>query len=78
MPFRAHLALVCRISGSHDFRVQFQKLAGFILALVCNLGFPAVTAFPRPVFRIRTEGRYLVGMMISVSLTHRLVPPSFL
>lgn len=78
MPFRAHLALVCRISGSHDFRVHVQKLAGFILTLVGNLGFPAVAAFPRPVFRIRTEGRYLVGMMIFVSLTHRLVPPSFL
>ena len=78
MPFRANLALISRISGSHDFRVQFQKLACFILILVGNLGFPAVAAFPRPVFRIRTEGRYLVGMMIFVSLTHRLAPPSFL
>ena len=78
MPFRANLALISRISGSHDFRVQVQELAGFILTLVGNLGFPSVTAFPRPVFRIRTEGRNLVGMMISVSLTHRLVPPSFL
>ena len=67
MPFRANLALVCRISGSHDFRVKFQTLPSTILSLVCDLSLPRVN-LPGPMLRVRLERRHFI--MIAMS-SHR-------
>ena len=71
MPFLANLALVCPIPLRHNLRVQLQVFAGIVLRLISHLRLPSMRAFTSPVFRIGTERRHLIMVMVALFAPHR-------